>query len=1086
MENQQKKASYKALCSTITLLVMLLLSINLVVAFEFDNVKNYDEATKTITITNAFGLGSDIASVTLKSDLVEYVMVGKDRKVAEFEINNYYENYPLAIKELELFNIDRSMKKINRAFIYKYAEKIDLVSYPISETICNYDLKTDKEIGDSCYNEIIEYYEKEIITWREFDTTKDLPKGKIRIGIFTNVYKGDNVEWIPNLFGERINEWAAWSEGLKVGVLFDYEFDETSGTDVEDTVAGEINGTTNGAWTTGVRDNAVSISRYLNVTIERTTGDAAGSWEIWFNADAANIDSRPLDTGVQGDNTMKVLNIIEGPVRARFMGNTGGLYDASYSPSIAAGAWYQFILTWSDNGNLSIYVNGTIAAVTNVAQVLGDSPTPIILGKDDPSVGFAGKIDMFRGWDRVLTDAEITQLYNSGEGLAYEATNVITTTLWFPDDDYLTTSGEILFGVNSSAVDEELTNVTLYVWNSTDDEVSVNYTALSGSDTINTNWTNSYPDGNYTWNAITSGNLESTSWDTNRSFSIDTTAPVLTEILNLTNVTVEIPFSLNWYYNVTDDNVGSCWYYTSDDYTNVSVSCNAEMINTNWTTGGSKTIYYFANDTFGFESEANDTFSINSYFSNATYTDPAVEAESYLFQLVVNATTLTNFNGSFIYNGVSQDVLYSNENNIGTINSTLTLETIGNNSFYWAYYVNDDLITESNYSHIVLAIQNLSVTDSEGCAAGLSEALHYDFKDEQNDTILNTTIDYIFRYGISNDTLRTTAGSITSPSLSVCINSTVYNDYSLGYGEIQYDSSGYSDRRYYTFRGDRLSNTTINNTVHSLVSGSSTSFLFTIQQGDLSVYDDVYLTLNRWYPDEDTYKVVEMARTDDEGQTVMKVEIEDVDYRVGVYYQNGTLIYLAAPFRLVCIASPCSYSLIVPEDAGNSFENWKDLQVSLTFNTTDSIFTMIYNDPSQATDTINLSVYRDTGLSSLLICTDSSNAYTAVLTCNVSGYSGMLKAIGFRTASPETTIISRIVQVGTTALSKTPALFLTFIIMIFLVSIGVVSPILTVILAVLAFIPALIFGIMPLSILLLIVIMGFIVISFMKRSVYSG
>jgi len=102
-----------------------------------------------------------------------------------------------------------------------------------------------------------------------------------------------------------------------------------------------------------------------------------------------------------------------------------------------------------------------------------------------------------------------------------------------------------------------------------------------------------------------------------------------------------------------------------------------------------------------------------------------------------------------------------------------------------------------------MEIQNLSVSAS-GCAAGLSEALHYDFKGEKNSTSLNNTIDYIFRYGISNNTLRTTAGSLESTTLSVCINSTVWNNYSIGYGEIQYQPVGYSDRRYYTFSADRI------------------------------------------------------------------------------------------------------------------------------------------------------------------------------------------------------------------------------------------------------------------------------------------
>jgi len=57
--------------------------ISFTTALEFDNVKNYDEVTKTVTITNAFGFGDDIATVKLNTPLINYVMRGEDRLVAE-------------------------------------------------------------------------------------------------------------------------------------------------------------------------------------------------------------------------------------------------------------------------------------------------------------------------------------------------------------------------------------------------------------------------------------------------------------------------------------------------------------------------------------------------------------------------------------------------------------------------------------------------------------------------------------------------------------------------------------------------------------------------------------------------------------------------------------------------------------------------------------------------------------------------------------------------------------------------------------------------------------------------------------------
>jgi len=802
--------------------------------------------------------------------------------------------------------------------------------------------------------------------------------------------------------------------------------------------------------------NPFTINFWFNSTINSGIGEIMSS--------ITSFDGTPKITSSDiNDNTWRMVTI-----QRNVTNDWTLLMDNVIQGSLSSVGGNEFLLRRDDSDTLELYVetSGVSGAITLGATTCGNC------NKD----GFIGTLDEIGVWNRTLSSSELTDLYNGGDGMTYTVAFNPSITLISPENNSKYNSSPQIVSFNCSSEDDsEVKNVTLFIngiANFTQDGDSSNFTELYREISL--------LDGNYNWTCIgvNDDSLEGTT--VIRDFLIDGIDP----IVNITSPEAQTylkalgdnNFTLN--FSASDNNLDSCWY--NNETANVTLTCG--LNSSEVFSGGSHTIIYYANDTLGNEASNSVTFFVNYYYENFTYTDPAVELQTYDFGLNVTATAIDTFNGTFYYNGVPQITSYSDNGTVGVLSSTgITASTIGNITFDWVYHLDGTLINSSN-SHAVMEIQNLSVSAS-GCAAGLSEALHYDFKGEKNSTSLNNTIDYIFRYGISNNTLRTTAGSLESTTLSVCINSTVWNNYSIGYGEIQYQPVGYSDRRYYTFSADRISNVTVTNQVYSLVSGSGTSFLFTIQKGDLSVYDGVYLTLNRWYPEEDEYKVVEMGKTDDEGNTVMKVEIEDVDYRVGVYETDGTLIYLAAPFRLVCIASPCTYSLTVPEDAGNSFENWKDLQVSLDFNTTTSIFTMVYNDPSQDTSTIGLNVYRDTGMSELLICSDNASSYTGVLTCNVSGYTGLLRAIGFRTASPETSVISKTVQQATPKLGKTPALFLSVILMIFLVSVGVVSPILTVILSILAFIPALIFGVMPLPILLIIAAMGFIVIHFMKRSV---
>ena len=103
------------------------------------------------------------------------------------------------------------------------------------------------------------------------------------------------------------------------------------------------------------------------------------------------------------------------------------------------------------------------------------------------------------------------------------------------------------------------------------------------------------------------------------------------------------------------------------------------------------------------------------------------------------------------------------------------------------------------------------------------------------------------------------------------------------------------------------------------------------------------------------------------------------------------------------------------------------------------------------------------------------------MSCNVSAYSGTLKAIAYRTASPEIIVSSLWGEIRNDTLAGDAGLFITMLIMILMVTIGVVSPILSVILSVLALVPALMFGIIPLGIGLVFCAMSFIVIHFMKR-----
>jgi hypothetical protein len=85
--------------------------------------------------------------------------------------------------------------------------------------------------------------------------------------------------------------------------------------------------------------------------------------------------------------------------------------------------------------NLKIYLNGNLLTVTSngpnpndisaYQNVNFNTTHPFRIGaytnadNSTPSYFFNGKIDAFNAWNRVLTQSEITELYNSGNGKQY-------------------------------------------------------------------------------------------------------------------------------------------------------------------------------------------------------------------------------------------------------------------------------------------------------------------------------------------------------------------------------------------------------------------------------------------------------------------------------------------------------------------------------------------------------------------------------------------------------------------------------------------------------------------------------------------
>lgn len=569
---------------------------------------------------------------------------------------------------------------------------------------------------------------------------------------------------------------------------------------------------------------------------------------------------------------------------------------------------------------------------------------------------------------------------------------------------------------------------------------------------------------------------------TNNSFNVNaltyfnaTTSGIFN--MSLINATVTV-YNATGFYGTNTTNLSGYPHQNFTTTLNLPIGAYTYTYNL-WASNGT------ANYTF--ETGYNYSF-VNGFSIDAlNYTTPIYESQTNVFTLNLSysQSRISDISAVLVYNGTTYtptETLSTDSADYYVSLSVPEVTTATNYNFYWVITVVSSegtyVYNTSTYTQVVNPISPLVFSST--CT---DRAYMFTLKDEENFTTLNGTINYNFRFGINNGTYSQVYGQLNSTTFFyLCINSTLSPTWTIGEGELQYSVNGYVDRRYYIFDNTIVTNNTNNVSLYELLSTEQTSFSLETEDRSLTPYVDKYTALLRWYPNLNQYLVVEMGRTNAEGDTVIHVETEDVDYRVALYYRNGTLIQLDDPTRFVCLVNPCTYTLRV-DPSDTDFTSYLKVAYDLNYNETTQIFTLTFSDSTQRTDSMALTVYKDTGAGSTTVCSTSTAGFVGVLTCDISAYtSGTFRAVVTRTASPPSVIAQRIINIVNSALKSSFGLWLSMLIAVPIVFfMAFISPIGAVIGIIIALIPAFWFGSINMAIFSGIIVLGIIIMHFMKR-----
>lgn len=1042
-----------------------------------------------------------IAKLNLNTPLNYDVVPGKDRKVAEFSIDNYKE-LKTYVSQMEFYNINDGMKPISKNITFKYRvlDHIDKVAVT-NVTGINKD--------GTYQTEVVDYIDNPIYRWQSISSFNQAPDGNITVGVFADVYQGESIEWIPTFNNVlRVPEWASWNATMETDLAAVWNMEEASG-DIEDVFDGDHNGTQTNSpnyQQTGINNYAIDFDDasddYFAIQNSNTLDNSAitiNAWVLYGGQNGSGLHGIATD-GNEGAGSYKMY-IQNGVLHCAGRSASGTAYDAVCSTN--PNGWTMLTCVFDTVADQARgFVNGTWECSNSPGNNMDNNPSTnqLTVGTLDwaSSLAFEGLMDEVYFYKGVKNTSFIESLYDSGTGTFYSAgggggspDTVLNISLMYPDDNFATTSNSQTFNVSVNISDGTYGNTTLFLWHPNGSVYNsyLNDSNYGSLEQINVSWQLAgLDDGIYNWSARvdylnSTPTGESEYADSNKTITIDATDPTITINTPTSDSAVDtLPTNISLNATVVDDNLGTCWYFTSDDATNTTYTCNT-LTNASFSTGGNKTINAWVNDTLGNTANSSKSFFINFINLTIDYETSVVENEPTAINFTLEASSITSINGSIFYNDVELATDITSNSTQALFNTSTTapdFSIAASVPIYLNYSLNGVNYTSSTYTQTIIDLTPLSITTS--CGA-LDEALRFDFKDEQNQTEVNATVAYNILFGVSNSTENRVYGSLTNiQTFYICINATASTNYSIGYGEFDYLADSYVERRYYLFEDQIISNNTLSNhTLYSLLSSEQTSFKLEVEDTSLNPYIEKYTALLRWYPALNEYRVVEMGLTDEKGDTVIHVQAEDVDYRIAVYERNGSIIKLEDPTRMICLVNPCTYTLkISPTD--EDFTSFFDIDYDFDYNTTTGVWSFQYSDSSQLTSLMNLTVYKVTGVETYSICEDYSTGYTGVLTCNTSAYSGTLKGTVERSASPEVPITQMVIQTSQTAFASTWGLWLSLIIGIPIVFIfSLVSPIAAIIGGVVSLIPAFYLGSINIAILGGIAILAGIAIHFLRR-----
>lgn len=449
-----------------------------------------------------------------------------------------------------------------------------------------------------------------------------------------------------------------------------------------------------------------------------------------------------------------------------------------------------------------------------------------------------------------------------------------------------------------------------------------------------------------------------------------------------------------------------------------------------------------------------------------------------IFALYSSSNDINNLE---IYTGDSKDYSYS-----GILNSSQKLDltnSINNILSEGCICTNCSTISSGicgvpiSFSSSTLGIIKVNLTNAtyeygiDDCSTYGNVTFNASFFDENSLENINASGDVVFSFfGIGTEMDNLTISFTNVTSFNVCLfpqYATLYTD-----AYFQYEAASGIKERYYIVNASFTNTTQYANLYNFLDDTNLLPLTANLFNYYLTYYPNIIMKLQRYYPGQDAWITVQIDKSDQVGRGIFYVYENEIDYRF-IWEDNNVQLDRKSgggstfPLKFVCdpITNVCEESFTISDVAASS--SFTGLTGDLTYNNNTGIILLSWSDSNSLVSSMRLLVQQERSNGILTICDTTTASSSGTITCNVSGYTGLITASAYRAASPAEPWLHRVIDLiqktfyealNTEGRANDGAI-LSFFILLTAAGMGAVSPIATIITGLFGLIAIFLFGI---------------------------